>query len=70
MALVLQRVDGTIHWMNHYSLANVIVWVGWGKLNRTCKVSNDFFFWGGGGTKVTNSSKHMFGQDGRNIAIS
>ena len=37
-------------------------WVGWGKLNRKCQVSNGFFFLG---AEVANSYKHVFGRDGR-----
>ena len=46
------------------------VLAGWGKLDRKCKVSNDFFF----GVEVANSYKHVIGRDeefkGRDIAIS
>ena len=31
------------------------VWVGWGKLNRKCKVSNDIF--------LANSNKRVFGRE-------
>ena len=36
-------------------------WVGWGKLNRKCQVSNGFF----SGAEVANTYKHAFGRDGR-----
>ena len=37
--------------------------VGWGKLNRKCKVSSVFFF------RALNSCKHVFGRDGSNCRI-
>ena len=38
------------------------VLAGWAKLNRKCKVSNDFFFFG---AEVANSYKNVFGRDGK-----
>ena len=37
------------------------VLAGWGKLNRKCKVSNEFL----GAAEVANSHKHVFGRDRR-----
>ena len=37
-------------------------WMGWGKLDRKWKVSDDFFFFG---AEVANSCKHVFRRDER-----